>query len=228
MYERYRPSHHRAGRHGPRGVRRSPGPGGGATGVRLTSTAGARGARHAVIGVGGEMVARGRRGSWRPWARRRLYPMRGIKSLATTLCPRRLTNQRVVPTTPHRLKASSTTKATTILCTIAVLRVNWAEAARRWAHPPRRPAPWPVRLIAARSAARPERCQQHCQRCDHHAPLGHTHVTLPRLKHVGFLLPPATWSSKVCPGRDPRWRSSTTRARPAWRPCGAAPPPCAC
>jgi len=115
-----------------------------------------------------------------------------------------------------------------LLCTIAVLRVNWAEAARRWAHPPRRPAPWPVRLIAARSAARPERCQQHCQRCDHHAPLGHTHVTLPRLKHVGFLLPPATWSSKVCPGRDPRWRSSTTRARPAWRPCGAAPPPCAC
>lgn len=59
----------------------------------------------------------------------RANPTRGIRSLATSLCPRCTTIQKMAPTTPHRLRKSSTAKTTKSWCTIIVLRVNWPETA---------------------------------------------------------------------------------------------------
>jgi hypothetical protein len=63
----------------------------------------------------------------------RVNPTRGIRSFASSLCPRCTTIQMIAPTMPHRLRPSSTAKTTKIWCTIVVLRVNWAEAANRTA-----------------------------------------------------------------------------------------------
>jgi hypothetical protein len=51
----------------------------------------------------------------------RVNPTRGIRSGAVSLCPRRTTSQRMVPTRPHRLRASSTAKIRTTVCSIFVL-----------------------------------------------------------------------------------------------------------
>jgi hypothetical protein len=57
----------------------------------------------------------------------RVNPTRGIRSWAVSLCPRCTTSQRMVATTPHRLKPSTTAKIRTATCSIFVLR----PAARR-------------------------------------------------------------------------------------------------
>jgi hypothetical protein len=57
----------------------------------------------------------------------RVNPTRGIRSWAVSLCPRRTTSQRMVATTPQRLRMSTTAKITTATCSIVVLRA----AARR-------------------------------------------------------------------------------------------------
>jgi hypothetical protein len=57
----------------------------------------------------------------------RVNPTRGIRSWAVSLCPRRMTSQRMAPTTPHRLRASSTPKIRMTRCSIFVLLL----AARR-------------------------------------------------------------------------------------------------
>src|SRR5205085_1574415 len=43
----------------------------------------------------------------------RVNPTRGIRSWAVSLCPRRMTSQRIAPTTPHRLRPSTTAKIRT-------------------------------------------------------------------------------------------------------------------
>jgi hypothetical protein len=52
----------------------------------------------------------------------RVNPTRGIRSWAVSLCPRRVTSQRMVATTPHRLRPSTTAKIRTATCSIFVLR----------------------------------------------------------------------------------------------------------
>jgi hypothetical protein len=48
----------------------------------------------------------------------RVNPTRGIRSWAVSLCPRRTTSQRMAPTTPHRLRPSTTAKIRTTMCSI--------------------------------------------------------------------------------------------------------------
>jgi hypothetical protein len=52
----------------------------------------------------------------------RVNPTRGIRSWAVSLCPRRTTSQRMVATTPQRLRPRTTAKIRTATCSIVVLR----------------------------------------------------------------------------------------------------------
>jgi hypothetical protein len=51
----------------------------------------------------------------------RMNPTRGIRSFASSLCPRCTTIQMIAPTMPHRLRPSSTAKTTKVWYTIVVL-----------------------------------------------------------------------------------------------------------
>jgi hypothetical protein len=52
----------------------------------------------------------------------RVNPTRGIRSWAVSLCPRCMTSQRMVATTPQRLRPSTTAKIRKATCSIVVLR----------------------------------------------------------------------------------------------------------